>query len=494
MPNDHSRHNLRNIMIENQLSQVPGKTMSSSTANSKRTITDGSYTLSDLDMISPDTVVTSFLVYSLKPEHNPQLLIESFQHGVNEAAKQLPLLSAKIHFDSSNRPLRQMSQGSDRTLFHVRKFKPGEHQSYDQIAERSFLPEEFDRLRLLSQGAYDGIEEKPVCRIQLNFIMGGLILAFGFNHIATDGGGRNLATTLVCKCVKAYMESSTIPSFQFSYQRELFAACPELLSLPREQLAARVGDYQIIDTAPPINETQFQSPQQDSAKIANKGLIYRVNGEAAQRLKDSCRPLNGAKYLSTYDCIISMLWRSVMRIRTEMKPQLKTSESRFLHPIDLRRPGQGVPKNYFGNAVQVASAGPLQIADLLSHDGLSLAASSIRQSIESISLVTITTVTALNTMVSASERVVFKPSGGLLEENLMLTTWYFVNIADYDFGVGSPSTIRTWAAPIPGFALLFPNCGQKENSRVYDLYVTLSEVEHDMLKRDREFQSWFHVP
>ena len=173
---------------------------------------------------------------------------------------------------------------------------------------------------------------------------------------------------------------------------------------------------------------------------------------------------------------------------------MKNCDFKLFHPVDLRnRHAQGVLSNYFGNAVAVASAGPLQMADLLGPNGLSFAASSIRKSIENTSRASIASVTSLGTMIDPTEKLVFRPSGGLLEQDLMLTTWYFNNTVAYDFGVGPPSAVRTWAAPVLGFAILFPDCRRQEKSRLYDLYISLPENEQDMLSKDEELRSWFQI-
>ena len=474
--------------VDSQLQKEPCP--SAKTVPSSMTTAGDEYTLSDLDMISPDTLVASFLVYKLRADHNFQQISESLKNGLTQAAEQLPPLAAKIHFDSSKKPLKRMTRGC--LKLRIRKFELGDHKSYAQLAERSFSPYEFDRLRLLPEEAYADTNEKPVLLAQLNLIPGGLILALGFSHVATDGGGRSLATTLICKCSKSVMEASPMPRSSFNYRRDSFAAHPELLALPREQLINRIENYQIIETAPTTNGTQ--PPQTSSIMTAGKGLIYRIEGSAVQRLKDSCKPLNGVTYVSTYDCVAGMLWKSVLRIRAESKSHMKNGESRLLHPVDLRnRHAQEVSSNYFGNAVTVASAGPVQMADLLGPDGLSFAASSIRQSIENTSLASIANVTSLGTMMGPTEKLLFRPSGGLLEQNLMLTTWYFNNTVAYDFGVGPPSAVRTWAAPVPGFAILFPDCIRQENSRVYDLYVSLPENEQDLLSKDEDVRIWFQI-
>lgn len=75
----------------------------------------------------------------------------------------------------------------------------------------------------------------------------------------------------------------------------------------------------------------------------------------------------------------------------------------------------------------------------------------------------------------------------------MFTTWYFNRTEAYDFGVGPPSAVRTWAAPVPGFFILFPDCERRQDSRVYDLFVTLPKAEQETLSKDDEMQRWFRI-
>ncbi|MDI1488082.1 MAG: hypothetical protein OHK93_007356 [Ramalina farinacea] len=451
------------------------------------------YLLSDLDMISPDTLVTSFLVYESQNDQQFQLISDSLAYALKVAAERLPPIAAKIHFDSARRPHRRMTPGC--LQLHVRRFEDGEHKPYNQLEKGSFSPYDFDRLRLLPEGAYADTGEKAVFMAQLNRISGGLILALGFNHIATDGGGRSLATTMICSYSKSYLAASSLPPFSFDFNRGPLAAPSELLDLPKEQLLKRSENHQIIDIAPTATNG-IQQPHQTNGTPASppRGLIYRIEGPAVQKLKESCKPLNGAKYVSSYDSIIGLLWTRVLHIRAEMKPHLQTGDSRLLHPIDLRsRGGTAIPKSYFGNAVTVASAGPVRMADLLGPDGLSCAASSIRASIEQASVASIAPATALGHMVGPTEKVVFRPKGGLAEENVMFTTWYFNRTEAYDFGVGPPSAVRTWAAPVPGFFILFPDCERRQDSRVYDLFVTLPKAEQETLSKDDEMQRWFRI-
>lgn len=278
------------------------------------------------------------------------------------------------------------------------------------------------------------------------------------------------------------MNRMPAPRAIFDFPPSAFKAKADLVGLHRKQLESRVKDYMIVDSnKPPASIPAPVTP--------TKTAIHRIEGTAVKRLKASCKPVNGATYLSSYDCIAGLLWRSVMRARSEIKPYIKDGSSRTLCPVDLR--GRGVSENYFGNAVTVAKCGPLPVNDLLGPNGQSLAASSIRRAIEKTSVSSLDDVVALGTMMSASERLQFMPPKGLLEEDLMLSNWHFMDTAKFDFGVGPPAAVRMPAMPVPGFAFVFPDCRQHSTSRIYDIYMTLPEDEHNLLCKNEEFRRYF---
>lgn len=117
--------------------------------------------LSNLDITMPDSLLSFFLTNPLQPGHNIQGIIEGLRNGPEEAVKQLPPLAATIHFDSSKKPLGQMSFNG--LKLHVRIFDAGEHRSHAELAERSFHPSEFDRWLRLPPHAFEESNEKPLC-------------------------------------------------------------------------------------------------------------------------------------------------------------------------------------------------------------------------------------------------------------------------------------------------------------------------------------------
>ncbi|KAK4214354.1 transferase [Rhypophila decipiens] len=462
--------------------------------------------LSDLDLISPNTLVSSFLVYKLGPEHDLDLVTEALRQGLGSAAKQIPTLGARIRFEDG-KPLTQLSPGA--VKLKVRHFEHHEHKSYDELAAAQFRPSEFQQGRLVPVEAYDSLLERPVLVAQLSFIPGGAILALGFNHIASDGVSRSIALSAICKASKSRMQvTSVTPSHasgSFDFRRQALAAPSELLRLHKEQLVTQIKDYTVIDAGAMAAAAKgAATAKAGMANMKNKTALYSIKGAALQKLKQSCIPIEGiSTYLSTYDCVSALLWRCLMRARTRLRPHLLSDNTRMLHAVDLRSRFKlsnsfSLAKTYFGNAVGVAPAGPLPMSTLLSDndDGLSLAASTVRSSIlSSAAPSSILAATALGHKTLPSENIMFMPSRGIADGDFMLSGWGFMKTAEYDFGLGAPRAVTPPDVAIPGFAFMFPDCerGLGGTGRTYEICLTLPAEEQDLLCQDDEFRRWFGV-
>ncbi|KAL2167885.1 hypothetical protein VTG60DRAFT_672 [Thermothelomyces hinnuleus] len=447
----------------------------------------------------PDSRVATFLTYELPPGSNLQLIVQSLQRGLDLAAKQLPTLAARIQFENNGKPRKQMTPGD--LKLQVKTFEPGQHKSYRELSYESFSLENFTDPRLLPEDPPGEPGEKAVCIPRLNIIPGGLILILSFSHIATDGWGRYLATALVCQCAK---EASGIPRFRFDFHRGPLAATPERVAIGKEQLAARLLDYRIISTAPPAIDGNTAAAAHSGGGMPNdiprpRLVTYRLGGDAAQRLKDSIRPRDGAAYVSKHDCVVALVWRGVMRARAALNPKLRSDPdctSSLLHAVNLRQRGRVVPENYFGNAITVVRAGPLRMRDLLdAPDGLSMAASSLRKSVEDVNAITseVADVTALGALMGPTKRLVYMPKVKEHEDNFLISSTYFMNPAEYDFGLGPPRAARTLVPPVPGFAVVLPDCERQQHSRVYDIGLSLLSAEHYHLNKDEEFRRYFKI-
>ena len=179
---------------------------------------DDPYSLSELDRMIADMYMPFLFTYKLSSPSDRHHIVNSIQRGLDKAVDELPMLAAAIPLDDAKRPLTRMQPAGPLKLV-VRNFEEGEYMSYDELAEWSFPPADFDVFRLLpysqiipANPALDKPAEnaRKTCFVQLNFIPGGgIILGIGANHMAMDVHSVSLALTLIC--AKACMKDSVVP-------------------------------------------------------------------------------------------------------------------------------------------------------------------------------------------------------------------------------------------------------------------------------------------
>ena len=277
--------------------------------------------------------------------------------------------------------------------------------------------------------------------------------------MAADGGSLSLAISLICKCAKAYMESApTRPQHEYCYDRRLLAAPgPEELQEmgTAEDMLDDINDrllgcFKPVDVVPVThpeesaaaaidgNGQDHEKPHHDPDVATDVGRLYRITSSVASELKAACKPL-GVEYISTFDCIVGAIFRSLMRVRISQTPSLKSKYWRFVFPVDMR--GRYVPANYIGNAVACASSDPLPVDHILDgdDDGISIIASSIRHAIAHLNYSTaIKYATGLDKKLLPSKRAVLMPLN-FPKTGFMLTSWFGADMANMDFGIGRPA-------------------------------------------------------
>lgn len=461
---------------------------------------DDPYTLSEQDRMLIDGMVPLFIFYKM-PSHvnDRQLVIDSMQRGLDTAAEQLPPLAAKMHLDDMGRPLRHTSPAGPLKL-HVRVFDPGEFPSYDELAQRSFSPGDVRSPSLIpdemAANPSPSPRERRICFVQLNFVPGdGVILMIAFSHMAADVTSMSLATSLICKCTKAYMEGTLVPQHTYSYDRRPFLPKTEVVAAhTKEQLIAANDKHQTLK----IIDSATAAPNKKKKQDTNcRRLVYRMTASDAKALKDLCKPIGDVEYVSTYDCIFGLLLRVLMRIRSSTSANTSASEfmqikeCKLVQALNLRA-RKIIPTNYFGCGLVCGATKPLSVDHLLGPDGLSLAASSIRSSVmhdDHLSDLQMLMAVPAKLDPDRDERALVVPVG-LPKDCLVATGWHGVDVANWDFGIGPPAMLRRREGPLSNVAYLYPDC---QRAGVYDLDVYVYEEEQALLRKDAEFRRWFQV-
>ncbi|KAJ5710168.1 hypothetical protein N7493_009760 [Penicillium malachiteum] len=266
------------------------------------------------------------------------------------------------------------------------------------------------------------------------------------SHTTGDWESMRAFLSLVCQGSQAYQKVHNMPVYTPDLKRSAYdgdnkdgISKDELVKKGRGFYLMELGSF-VPKTPPPFRTS-----------------IYKISQSALADLKAQCTPL-GVEYVSSYDCMSPLLWVALTRARTQLHPEKAESQSRLGHPINLRSrdPDNLLSAQYFGNGVFPTMAGPMDARSLLSGDGLSIAASSIRKSINEINMDSIKVTTALVAPLGPTGILGYPVD--FHDMDLMMNSWF--NGSAQDFVIGddlAPSTFRT-LRPITGacFFLLCP--------------------------------------
>ncbi|KAJ5723959.1 hypothetical protein N7488_001994 [Penicillium malachiteum] len=438
---------------------------------------DTKYELSDIDRMTVPMMVRAFLFYEVSSASDLDQLVISINEGFQNAIRQMPLMAGLVKYNERGKPC-ILTPACAQVKCHVKRFGNTEHKSFSKLASDSFSPADLDSAKLLPELP---VNEKPVCAIQVNLVEGGLILAFTMSHTAGDWESMRTFLSLICQGSQAYQQGHSMPIYTPDLSRSAYNGHNEA-GISKDELVKKGRGFYLMELGNFVPKTP--PPFRTS--------IYKISQSALADLKAQCTPL-GVEYVSSYDCISALLWVSLTRARAQLHPEKAESQSRLGHPINLRSrdPENLSSAHYFGNGVFPTMAGPMDARSLLSDDGLSIAASSIRKSINEINMDSIKLTTALVASLGPTEILGYPVD--FHDMDLMMNSWF--NGSAQDFVIGdnlAPSTFRT-LRPITGACFLtLPNLsGNGSNDR--EVFIQLEEKEYEIMRRDEQFSKFFEM-
>ncbi|KAK9694437.1 hypothetical protein K7432_013421 [Basidiobolus ranarum] len=440
------------------------------------------YELSDIDKGGLSKIVKAFIFYELQPTSDVDKLISSLTEGVRNATRQLPFLAGDIQVDDSGK-LYIMTPQESKLDITVRRFGSTQHKSLSTLAKNSFSPKDLDPTLLLPEEPAD---KKQACALQLSLIEGGLILGLRINHAVGDWSSIDRFLSLICQSSKAHQECSKMPTYTPDLNRSPYNTPAIDPSISRQDFLDRLPLFNVIE------KSQFKMKPPPPSVSG----IYKISESTIQQLKAQCAPyLSGVDYITSYDCISALIWTSITRARLHLHPEKTNSQSRFVHPIDVRSrdPENETSEKYFGNAVIGTQAGPLTAQTLVSDGdrGLAAAATLIRQSVNFISLSSIKAMTALTASLSSTEMLSLHAD--FTEMDMFMNSWYSGSAEQYEIGGALvPVAFRLSSAMMGACAVLLPNFS-KGATRVFEVLIHLTVEEHELLRQDEEFLKYFEI-
>lgn len=214
--------------------------------------------------------------------------------------------------------------------------------------------------------------EWHTCRIQVNFITGGLLFVISVHHLVADGWG-------VTKVIENIARNCRLPDERPRPQ------APPLLYADRSRLStttiqgkgdiSKVPSYSIVPLGTPW------SPVHPGVVTTS----FRFPAGKLTRLKAASFPdqtLMPGVWVTTHDAVLALWLRTYVRTRYFAGRITREGNIRFSFPIEFRR-HVGLSAEYIGNAVFMHKIN-IPVERLLNDDGLKYAALVIRQGMKGV--------------------------------------------------------------------------------------------------------------
>ncbi|EAW12221.1 transferase family protein [Aspergillus clavatus NRRL 1] len=437
------------------------------------------YELSDLDKMGIMKTVKVVVFYELQPTVDIDKLISSVTEGVKNAIRQLPFMAGNVQFDGV-KPYIEVPVGSELEV-GIRRYGSMEHQPFSSLAQGSFSPNDADFAQFLPD---EPTAQRPACLLQVSIIEGGLVLGLRVNHAAGDWVSIDTFLSLVCQSSKARQEGLEMPAYTPDLNRAPYNTPAPDPAITRQDRLGKLPIFYVME------KSQFKPPPPPPP---SRSSIYKISEPAIQQLKAQCAPhLTKVDYISSYDCISALVWKSLTRARLQIHPEKTTSPSRFVHPIDVRSrdPEKKTSNKYFGNAVIGSQAGPLAAEAVVSDGdrGLAAAATLIRESVKSVNLSTIGHMTSLIASLAHTETL--GSNADFTNMDFFMNTWYSGSAQKYDIGAGAVPVACRPHDTMLGSCMILPNFSRGE-TKIFEVLITATIEESEFLKKDAEFLKYF---
>jgi len=209
-----------------------------------------------------------------------------------------------------------------------------------------------------------------------------------------------------------------------------------------------------------------------------------------EKLKSEAMAKTGDSWISTYDAIMSILWKTITRSKLELlRPDL-SHKVVLVHALNTRKTfDPPLPETFMGNAVALPRTEPLPISELIADGNLPELAQRVRGSIKTI---TPQYVAELPEWVAGLEdrRWININMNSFLGMDLAGTSWQGMNVyKKHNFGFGVARAVRFPDPQFEGYVFVYPSRAEvKEDAcdEGIEVCVCLEKSCHDRLMQDKE--------
>jgi hypothetical protein len=310
---------------------------------------------SPVDQVTPPIYSRRILIFSRKDGDRDKAVL-ALRSGLQRTVNEIPILAGQMGYTPTGWTVKN---GHARLRVKDMDMSFSELQSAD-FSEALLPADAISSVPTLADPEY----EWHACRIQANFIRGGLLLVISINHTTMDGYG-------ISKAIESLARNCHIHAS---------ASAHEHISIDRAALSGHDGDANIERLAAYSIVRGTSKLGSISAKIVTTS--FRLPVPALKELKSVSSPADD--WITTHDAVNALCWRTHARGRFQAKLISDKDTARFAFPVDFRKLiDPPISPQYTGNAVLMSKV-ELPVKILLGPDGLSIAAAAIRAGVRHV--------------------------------------------------------------------------------------------------------------
>ncbi|KAK8009450.1 hypothetical protein PG991_012001 [Apiospora marii] len=463
------------------------------------------FELSDMDHTMPKIYVQIAEIFELPPNADRDGIVQNLTQGLAFALGQYPVMAGVLRMDASNGRM-WVTKKEDSTvgLFVKDASAPkADLPSFEYLEANDFPVQLIDGHKVLPRivtekqlfsplGENADDDATVISTFQITFIEGGLILAAAIHHNCSDGPGCNgFLTTWAENSAAASRGEPFKPIDAANTARDQLSA-PKPSAERWQELDGKFPVLKNLGAPPPAPPPDFVMP---NLKIR----MWHVSRSRAAELKAACAQADADEWVSTYDCIMALFWKTITRAKLPFLKPAMSKEVIMAHAVNTRSMLEPpLPDRFLGNAVALPRVSVGSIEDLVRSDGennLPQLAAAVRESIRTI---TPQYAAELPEWVAGLEdrRYIAIAMDSFLGMDLAGTSWQAMTpYEQHDFGFGLPRAMR-WPHPqFEGYVFVLPSraavkkggdAGRGDNDEGLEICVCLEESCHDRLLHDSE--------
>ena len=446
---------------------------------------DFNLVLSAIDQRVPPIYSKRILCFCLPQSSNKEVIVFALRKAITALVQDLPFLAGSLKSLSKELPWRSQLVPGGAAKLTVKDFS--ERIQWSDLRDANFCHSFLTADELCSTPKIVNTFDNPVdaCRIQANFIGGGLLLVTSINHCVCDGVGITHVLEALADKMREVKETNVVhnPATPTSHTEDKW-------SYDRSAILNGNGAVGDIESYPAYT-VSLSDPRVPTHSTVSRTFFISAN--SLVRLKNLASSLSshsGAPWISTHDAIVSLVWQAVIlaRQRAGAFSAQENSMSYLTQPVDCRA-RLGLPSPYYGNAYYLVRAGlPFDALADVRH-GLASAAHALRTEISAVTADKFRELLEITRRIQMERQVKSRAVGELTDWGVFITSCRGMNMYGLDFGeaLGPVEAFRLPADGVaPGMHVILPR------RRDGACEVMISEAENTIaeLRKDEWFGSF----